>query len=250
MNGASVRKRSIQLLAILTLPLAVLAAGWGFSNPSGGPSPAPDLARGRALYERHCAGCHGPEGRGDGPAAHLLYPAPRDFGSGRFRLVSTKNGAPTQGDLIASIRRGMPGSAMPPWEWLAEEDLWNVALYVRHLSVEGQVSSLLQWAEEADEELSEPEAREIVENRMVPGELIDVGSPAPSDPAPRSGSRSSPTPSGEASTASSCAACCASSPGGGSSCSSSSAAGPSRSPRCGGRAGSSASTLSTSFPRR
>lgn len=139
-----------------------------------------DLERDRALYERHCSVCHGTEGRGDGPVAYLLHPAPREFGSGRFRLVSTTNGVPTQGDLIATIRRAMPGSAMPPWEWLAEEDLWNTALYVRHLSIEGQVADLLRWAEE--EELLQTEARAIVEDRMVPGEPIDVGPPAPNDP--------------------------------------------------------------------
>lgn len=152
---------------------------------SGGESatvPAADAARGRTLYERHCSVCHGVEGRGDGDAAYLLHPAPRNFASGRFRLVSTDNGVPTQGDLIATIRRGMPGSAMPAWEWLAEEDLWNLASYVEQLSVEGQVADLLQWAVEEDEELSEEEARELIVERMVPGEPIDIGTAAPNDP--------------------------------------------------------------------
>lgn len=143
---------------------------------------APDLAAGRALFERHCAVCHGMQGRGDGRAAYLLDPPPRDFGSGRFRLVSTANGVPTQADLVATIKRGMPGSAMPPWEWMAEEDLWNVALYVRHLSIEGQVNDMLRWAQEQGEELTEAQARAIVEDRMVPGKRIEV--PAVPEPDP------------------------------------------------------------------
>ncbi|MCA8979433.1 MAG: c-type cytochrome [Planctomycetes bacterium] len=173
MRTSSVGKRSLAFALLLTLP-------WTFSaRPA---ASVADLEAGRVLYERHCAVCHGVEGRGDGKAAYLLQPAPRDFGSGRFRLVSTKNGVPTQADLIATIRRGMPGSAMPPWEWLAEEDLWNVALFVRHLAVEGQVADLLRWAQEEDDELSEAEAREIVTKRMVPGETIDVGPAGSSDP--------------------------------------------------------------------
>lgn len=153
-----------------------------FVRAASGEAPPSDLERGSALYARHCAVCHGDEGRGDGPAAYLLHPAPRNFASGRFRLVSTVNGVPTQGDLIATMRRGMPGSAMPPWEWLAEEDLWNLSLYVRHLALEGQVQDLLKWAEEEDDELSEGEARAIVTARMLPGEPIEVGAEAPNDP--------------------------------------------------------------------
>jgi len=174
--------------------ISILKSSYGFGVLSlfslvtvamlGGPeaNPLPDLARGRDLYERHCSVCHGDEGRGDGQAAYLLHPAPRNFARGRFRLVSTKNGVPTPSDLIATIRRGMPGSAMPPWAWLAEEDLWSLATYIRHLAIEGQVTDLLRWAEEEDDELSEVEAREIVVARMVPGEAINVGVAAPSDP--------------------------------------------------------------------
>lgn len=178
MNGPPVGTRSLARLALPALAVALLV-GAGLTDRS---SPPRDLERGRELYERHCAVCHGNQGRGDGLAAYLLQPAPRNFTSGRFRLVSTGNGVPTQGDLVASIRRGMPGSAMPPWEWLAEEDLWNVALYVRQLSFDGQVDNLLRWAEEEEDDLSPVEAREIVENRWLPGEPIDVGSPAQADP--------------------------------------------------------------------
>lgn len=169
-------RSSFGLGSVLVASLAVAVGGTHV------PGPRPDLERGRALFERHCSVCHGSAGRGDGRAAYLLHPAPRNFASGRFRLVSTENGIPTQADLIASIRRGMPGSSMPPWEWLAEEDLWSLALYVRHLSVEGQVADLLQWAEEEEDELPEAEAREIVVDRMTPGPSIEVGAAAPADP--------------------------------------------------------------------
>lgn len=169
--------RSPSVLGLLLI--TSLVAGAARTRTSGA---HPDLQAGRTLYERHCSVCHGSKGRGDGTAAYLLHPAPRDFASGRFRLVSTQNGVPTEADLIATMRRGMPGSAMPPWEWLAEEDLWNLALYVRNLSIEGQVANLLRWAEDEDEDLSEAEARELVLERVTPGDPIEVGAAGSSDP--------------------------------------------------------------------
>ena len=35
--------------------------------------------QGRAIYHGHCAGCHGVDGGGDGPAAAGMTPAPTNF---------------------------------------------------------------------------------------------------------------------------------------------------------------------------
>jgi mono/diheme cytochrome c family protein len=94
------------------------------------PSPAL-LARGRALYTKQCASCHGADGRGDGEAAYLLYPRPRDFVGGAYRLVSTWERVPTDEDLYRTISRGMPGSAMPSWSHLPEADRWALVHYVK-----------------------------------------------------------------------------------------------------------------------
>jgi mono/diheme cytochrome c family protein len=67
-----------------------------------------------ALYRQHCAACHGSEGRGDGPAAGLLDPRPRDLTAGRYKLRSTPTGTlPTVDDVARTIREGLPGTAMP-----------------------------------------------------------------------------------------------------------------------------------------
>jgi len=50
-----------------------LAAAW-----MAGAQPDEDPA-GRSLYIRYCADCHGPSGRGDGPAAAELRPPPADL---------------------------------------------------------------------------------------------------------------------------------------------------------------------------
>ncbi|MDP8922099.1 MAG: CopD family protein [Chloroflexota bacterium] len=89
---------------------------------------APDtasLARGKALYEQHCAACHGATGRGDGPLAQSLRPRPADF---RVHMAAGH----TDGELFAWISKGVPGTAMPAFEGLlSEEDRWHLVNYVR-----------------------------------------------------------------------------------------------------------------------
>ena len=91
----------------------------------------PLRARGKAVYDRQCAACHGTGGRGDGEAAYLLYPKPRDFTTGNYRLVSTWERVPTDEDLYLTISRGMPGSAMPSWGHLPEEERWALVHYIK-----------------------------------------------------------------------------------------------------------------------
>ena len=73
-------------------------------------------------------------GDGLGNAAYLLYPRPRDFTMGQFRLISTWDGMPTDEDLFQTISRGMPGSAMPSWAHLSEESRWGLVHYVKTFS--------------------------------------------------------------------------------------------------------------------
>jgi mono/diheme cytochrome c family protein len=60
-----------------------------------------------ADFERLCAPCHGPAGRGDGPAAHLYRPAPRDLVREPFRFGDDPE------SIARTIRRGVPGTGMP-----------------------------------------------------------------------------------------------------------------------------------------
>ncbi len=89
---------------------------------------------GRKTYDKQCQACHGPEGDGEGEAAYLLYPRPRDLTSGEFRLVSTWDSVPTDEDLFGAISRGMPCSAMPSWSHLPEKTRWGLVHYVKTLS--------------------------------------------------------------------------------------------------------------------
>jgi cytochrome c oxidase cbb3-type subunit 2 len=99
------------------------------------PSPTPQLlALGKQVYGQQCSACHGAGGRGDGEAAYLLYPKPRDFVAARYRLVSTWDRVPTDQDLFDTISRGMPGSAMPSWEHLSAEQRWALVYYIKSLA--------------------------------------------------------------------------------------------------------------------
>jgi mono/diheme cytochrome c family protein len=99
------------------------------------------LALGKRVYDVQCAACHGASGRGDGEAAYLLFPRPRDFTRGSYRLVSTWERLPTDQDLYRTISRGMPGSAMPSWAHLGEEERWGLVHYVKSLAAKAWVVS-------------------------------------------------------------------------------------------------------------
>lgn len=110
-------------------PVRELSVSW---EPTGHPSPSSQLLEiGRRTYQKQCVACHGPGGRGDGPASYLLFPRPRDFTAARYRLVSTWEGLPTDRDLFRTISRGIPGSAMPSWGQLSEQTRWALIYYIK-----------------------------------------------------------------------------------------------------------------------
>lgn len=140
------------------------------------------LAHGEILYQMHCAVCHGSAGRADGEATQFLFPPARDFGKGRFRLVSSRNGAPSDRDLVATLRRGIPGSAMPSWSWLPEEDLGSITAYVRLLAEQGLVQDLEAEAARIGAEFRREEAEQNAVARLTPDREQGVPLELPSDP--------------------------------------------------------------------
>ncbi|HJS29318.1 MAG TPA: c-type cytochrome [Anaerolineales bacterium] len=86
------------------------------------------LAQGASLYEESCAGCHGVEGRGDGPEAASLATAPPDFSSPEFFASRSSE------SLFQVISDGA-GQAMPAYAPdFSEEQRWALADYVRSLA--------------------------------------------------------------------------------------------------------------------
>ncbi len=101
----------------------------------------------RQVYDMRCAQCHGEEGEGDGPAAELLYPKPRDFSLGTFKYKTSAADSefPYDADIARTIRDGLPGTSMPAWgEVLSEAQITGLVTLLREFG---------DWAEEDEEEL-------------------------------------------------------------------------------------------------
>lgn len=91
-------------------------------------------ADGHAVHARYCAEGHGPNGAGDGRGAQYLYPKPRDFSRGLFKIRSTPDGQlPTDDDLLRTVTMGMPGSSMPSFAFLPEADRRAVVQHLKTL---------------------------------------------------------------------------------------------------------------------
>ena len=83
----------------------------------------PGQPLGARVFAQRCAVCHGPDGRGNGPAAPSLIPRPRDFSLGLFKYKSTlRNDPPTDEDLRRVVTDGLPASAMAAFGDLLNED--------------------------------------------------------------------------------------------------------------------------------
>jgi mono/diheme cytochrome c family protein len=85
---------------------------------------AKSIARGKQLFETHCATCHGKTGQGDGPAAAALNPKPAN-------LVAMSGQHP-DGDYAWKIANGR--GQMPAWKGvLSENQIWDVVNFVQSL---------------------------------------------------------------------------------------------------------------------
>jgi cytochrome c oxidase cbb3-type subunit I/II len=103
------------------------------------PEPADDAAsrkRGGELYQTlGCFNCHGPQGRGDGPAVADLKDdwgykiTPYDFTSGGHLKCGDR-----PADLYKVFMTGLTGTPMPSFaDTMSPEDAWNLVHFLRSL---------------------------------------------------------------------------------------------------------------------
>ncbi|MFZ5479526.1 MAG: c-type cytochrome [Myxococcota bacterium] len=84
--------------------------------------------RGAETFGRLCSPCHGPKGKGDGPAGPGLQPPPADLTDPEHARFYTDAGR------VEIIREGSPGTAMAAFGGhLSEAELLDVYAYVRTL---------------------------------------------------------------------------------------------------------------------
>lgn len=117
------------------------------------------LEQGRMLYAEHCQHCHGVSGDGNGPTARYLNPRPRDYRLGLFKFTSTKaSDKASRDDLARTIAEGIPGTYMPSFKLLTDEEMQAIVEYVLWLSMRGEVengqirSLMLDFSKEAIDE--------------------------------------------------------------------------------------------------
>ena len=132
------RQTMVMSLCVLIGILAVaIFSGRASAQPGGAArSPQAGTPRGKDLYDKHCVECHGPSGQGDGPAARILMPRPRDLTGGKYKIRSTESGSiPTDDDLLRAVRQGLQGTAMPAWDkLLSESEIGSVVAYIKTFS--------------------------------------------------------------------------------------------------------------------
>lgn len=107
----------------LTTWISLAAAGALFPAPPAKPKnplgeAAEVVAAGRALYNKTCTGCHGPDGS-DGDRAPSLNAARR-----YFRL--------SEAAIFDAVKNGIPGSPMPSSP-LPEMEVWKIVAFIRNI---------------------------------------------------------------------------------------------------------------------
>jgi len=111
------------------LHIGVIQA-WGLNVA---PRQPPDLRQAGELFAQHCAACHGTQGRGDGPLAKGMQPAPRNFHDDtRMRQRSLYG-------LYNTITLGVHGTPMRAFRELSEADRWALAFFAAGLRTDSEV---------------------------------------------------------------------------------------------------------------
>lgn len=77
-----------------------------------------------------CATCHGEKGDGRSAMARMFDPPPRNF-----CCAKTIDGVP-DGQLFWIIKNGSPGTSMPAFGHLPDEQIWQLVHYIRKLASE------------------------------------------------------------------------------------------------------------------
>ncbi len=126
--------REVKTAAVLCIVV------WGLGGDAWAKGTAVEGAK---VYAKRCSQCHGEKGDADGPAATFMLPRPRVLRDNAiYKFRSTSSGElPTEQDLFDIITRGLPGTAMPPFKVLPEQERWDLVAFIKSLTDDFKDSS-------------------------------------------------------------------------------------------------------------
>ncbi len=87
--------------------------------------------RGRALFKKKCALCHGESADGNGARREGLSGKPMNFHNQEWRA----NTSPLA--VFQILSEGKRGTSMPAWPTLSDEQKWDVIAYVLSVAEDG-----------------------------------------------------------------------------------------------------------------
>ncbi len=122
------------------------------------------LNRGRETYLTYCASCHGRQGDGKGWSARGLVPPPRNFAVPfvvfKFAAVQA-NQLPRDADLMRTVKNGLHGSAMLPWD-ISDQRLTDVIQYIKTMSPRWRDEAPAEAIETSKDPFSEAQRAEAI----------------------------------------------------------------------------------------
>ena len=128
---ALLRSVAVAAVAATLVAGAAMTAAWAQgewkapADAKGTKNPVKGVGNAKKNIETNCVTCHGPNGKGDGPAAAAL-PAPKPA-----NWTSEAVQKETDGEIFWKMSNGR--GAMPPWKHLPEKDRWEIINYIRTL---------------------------------------------------------------------------------------------------------------------
>ena len=147
---------------------------------AGGPSkfktpwePTPEMvAHGKEVFSQQCIACHGPEGKGNGPAAAALIPHPRNFTQDNGEW---KNGRrPAQ--IFRTLKEGIAGGAMASFATLPADDRWSLAHYVASIGpnvLKNDPADLAKVGIDSNKPDSGPAEEKVIPVEVAMKQLVD-----------------------------------------------------------------------------
>ena len=121
------RRVTMRIIGVVVAAAILAPASGGVASAAG------DTAKGKAAFQQYCAGCHGPAGKGDGPAGAAINPKPKDL-SDKALNRSLKDDY-----LVKLIKEGGPAVGKSPLMpkmggTLKDGDIADIVAFIRSLT--------------------------------------------------------------------------------------------------------------------